>query len=253
MERSFAKLRTAWRVEKEKRMKTTMKDLYKEERPYEKCLSSGASVLSDTELLAVILRSGTLGETAVQLAGRILSLSGYEGLAGFGKVPMERLLELKGIGAVKAVQLKCLAELAARMAKASAGERLSFETPSTVADYFMEDLRHEEQEQLIVLFLNTRSKLLKEKLMFKGTVNASLVSPREIFLEALEVHAVYLVLVHNHPSGDAAPSEEDIRMTGRICQAGELLGIQILDHVIIGDHCYSSMRELGILPKGREV
>lgn len=86
--------------------------------------------------------------------------------------------------------------------------------------------------------------------MFKGTVNASLVSPREIFLEALEIHAVNLVLVHNHPSGDATPSREDIQMTKRICQAGEMLGIQILDHIIIGDHCYSSMREKGILPEG---
>ena len=113
----------------------------------------------------------------------------------------------------------------------------------------MEELRKEEQEQLIVLFLNTKNKLLKEKLMFKGTVNASLVSPREIFLEALEVHAVNLVLVHNHPSGDAAPSREDILMTRRISRAGDLLGIQILDHIIIGDHCYSSMREKGILPE----
>lgn len=227
-----------------------MKDLYREERPYEKCLACGAEALSDTELLAAMIRTGTPGETACQLAGRILSLPGYEGLSGFGRIPLERLMELKGIGKVKAVQMKCLAELAARMAKASAGERLCFDSPFTVADYFMEELRREEQEKLIVLFLNTRNKLLKEKLMFKGTVNASLVSPREIFLEALEIHAVNLVLVHNHPSGDATPSREDIQMTKRICQAGEMLGIQILDHIIIGDHCYSSMREKGILPEG---
>ena len=226
---------------------TTMKELYKEERPYEKCLANGAGALSDTELLAVILRSGTSGETVCQLAGRILSLPGYEGLSGLRRIPAERLLELKGVGHVKAVQLKCLAELAARMAKASAGERLCFDTPATIADYFMEDLRHREQEHLLVLFLNTRNKLLKEKLMFKGTVNASIISPREIFLEALEVHAVQLILVHNHPSGDTAPSPEDIRMTKRIRQAGELLDIQLLDHVIIGDRCYSSMRERGIL------
>lgn len=231
-------------------MKTTMKDLYREERPYEKCLACGAEALSDTELLAAMIRTGTPGETACQLAGRILSLPGYEGLSGFGRIPLERLMELKGIGKVKAVQMKCLAELAARMAKASAGERLCFDSPFTVADYFMEELRREEQERLIVLFLNTRNKLLKEKLMFKGTVNASLVSPREIFLEALEIHAVNLVLVHNHPSGDATPSREDIQMTKRICQAGKMLGIQILDHIIIGDHCYSSMREKGILPEG---
>ena len=157
-------------------------------------------------------------------------------------------MEFKGVGKVKAVQLKCLAELAARMAKASAGERLCFGTPATIADYFMEELRHKEQEHLIALFLNTKNKLLREKLMFKGTVNASIISPREIFLEALEVHAVQLVLVHNHPSGDPSPSLEDIRVTRRISKAGELLGIQLLDHVIIGDRCYSSLRERGILP-----
>jgi len=228
-------------------MKATMKDLYKEERPYEKCLSCGAEALSDTELLAVMIRTGTFGETACELAGRILSIPGYQGLAGFARIPMERLLELKGVGKVKAVQLKCIAELAARMAKAAAGERLCFDAPSTIADYFMEELRHEEQEQLIALFLNTKNRLLKEKLMFKGTVNVSPISPREIFMEALEVHAVNLVLVHNHPSGDPTPSREDIRMTKRIHQAGELLGIQLLDHLIIGDCCYISMQEKGIL------
>ena len=145
------------------------------------------------------------------------------------------------------MQLKCVAELAARMAKAKAAERLAFDTPETIADYFMEELRYAEQEQLHVLFLNTRNKLLKEKLMFQGTVNASLVSPREIFMEALECRAVRMVLVHNHPSGDAAPSPEDIRMTRRIYKAGEMLGIQLLDHIIIGDHCYSSFQERGIL------
>lgn len=231
-------------------MNATMKDLYKEERPYEKCLACGAEALSDTELLAVILRTGSRGETVCQLAGRILSLPGYEGLSGLCRIPLERLTDLRGMGQVKAVQLKCLAELAARMAKASAGERLCFDSPATIADYFMEELRHEEQEQLFVLFLNTKNKLLREKLMFKGTVNASIISPREIFLEALEVHAVQLVLVHNHPSGDPAPSAEDIRMTNRVRRAGELLDIRLLDHVIIGDRCYSSLRERGILSEG---
>ena len=230
-------------------MKATMKDLYEGERPYEKCLSHGAETLSDTELLAVMMRTGTVGETACELAGRILSLPGYQGLSGFGRIPLERLLKLKGVGKVKAVQLKCAAELASRMAKASAGERLCFGRPETIADYFMEELRYEEQEQLIVLFLDTRNRLIKEKLMFKGTVNASLVSPREIFLEALEVHAVYVVLVHNHPSGDPTPSQEDIKMTERVYQSGELLGIRLVDHVIIGDCRYYSIREEEDLPK----
>lgn len=231
------------------RMKATMKELYEGERPYEKCLACGAGALSDKELLAVLLRTGTVGETACELAGRILNLPGYQGLAGFGRIPLERLLKLKGVGKVKAVQLKCAAELASRMAKATAGERLCFGSPATIADYFMEELRYEEQEQFIVLFLDTRSRLLKEKLMFKGTVNASLASPREIFLEALEMHAVHVVLVHNHPSGDPTPSDEDIRITERICHGGDLLGIGLLDHVVIGDGCYCSFKEKKILPE----
>ena len=172
---------------------TTMKELYKEERPYEKCVKAGAAALSDAELLAVVMRTGTRGENACQLAGRILSLPGCEGLKGLNRISMERLMDVRGIGQVKAVQLKCVAELAARMAKAKAAERLAFDTPETIADYFMEELRYAEQEQLHVLFLNTRNKLLKEKLMFQGTVNASLVSPREIFMEALEYRAVRMV------------------------------------------------------------
>lgn len=233
-------------------MNTTIKDVYEEERPYEKCLRYGAETLSDTELLAVILRTGTLGESVCTLAGRVLNLSGYQGLTGFARVPMERLMSLKGIGKVKAVQLKCIAELSARMAKASAAERLSFTMPSTVADYFMEELRYEEQEQLVVLFLNAKNRLIKEKLMFKGTVNASLASPREIFLEALEVHGVSILLVHNHPSGDPSPSREDLRLTERIRRAGELLDIALLDHVIIGDNCYVSLREKGLLESNTE-
>ena len=228
-------------------MKATMKELYEGERPYEKCLTCGSKALSDKELLAVLLRTGTAGENALELAGRILNLPGYQGLAGFGRIPMERLLKLKGVGKVKAVQLKCAAELALRMAKAAAGERLCLKSPATIADYFMEELRYEEQEQLIVLFLDTRNRLLKEKLMFKGTVNASLASPREIFLEALEVHAVHVVLVHNHPSGDPIPSSEDIRVTEDIKEIGGMMDIPLIDHIIIGDNKYMSFREAGLL------
>ena len=118
----------------------------------------------------------------------------------------------------------------------------------TVSTNCLEELRREEQEELIALFLDTRNRLLKESLIFRGTVNASPASPREIFVEALSVHAVRLVLVHNHPSGDPAPSREDLQMTERIRSAGELLGIRLLDHIIIGDNRYSSLRERGILP-----
>lgn len=228
-------------------MSKTMKEMYEEGRPYEKCLTKGAKALSDAELLGVILRTGTSGTNVCDLASQILSLEGYEGLHGLNRIPLERLLRLKGIGKVKAVQIRCLAELAARMAKTRASEKLSFTDPASIADYFMEELRYQEQEQLMALFLNTKNRLLREKLMFRGTVNASILSPREVFLEAFEVHAVSIVLIHNHPSGDPTPSKEDIRMTQRVACAGDLIGIQLLDHVIIGDRCYRSMREMNML------
>ena len=224
-----------------------MKDIYEEGRPCEKCIAYGAETLSDAELLAVVLRTGSEGETVCGLAERILSMPGYEGLRGLSRIPISRLMKIKGVGKVKAAQIRCIAELSQRMAKTEAAERLCFEAPATVADYFMEDLRYEEQENLIVLFLNSKNKLIREKLMFKGTVNASIISPREIFLEALEAHAVSIVLVHNHPSGDPAPSPEDIKVTCKVKKAGDLIDIRLLDHVIIGDRRYTSMMEQGLI------
>lgn len=144
---------------------------------------------------------------------------------------------------MKAVQLKCLLEIARRMAREEAGEGTYFTSPSAVANYYMEDLRHEEQEVLLLLMLNQRGRLIKERYMFKGTVNAPVISPREIFVEALASRAVQIILLHNHPSGDASPSQEDLNVTRRIKEAGQLLGIALTDHIIIGEHAYVSLRE----------
>ena len=133
------------------------------------------------------------------------------------------------------------------VAREEAGEGTFFRTPDEVADYYMEDLRHEEQEVLLLLMLNQKGRLLKEKYVFRGTVNASIVSPREIFLEALAARAVQIILLHNHPSGDARPSREDLNVTKRIQEAGELLGIHLTDHIIIGEHAYVSLREKNYL------
>ncbi len=224
--------------------KLTMKELPKEEQPYEKCLERGAHQLTDTELLAVILRTGTAGQSAYELAGKILQkCSAYQGILGICHLSMDELLSMRGVGKVKAIQIKCIAELARRISKATAACQICMSDPATVADYFMEDLRHEEQEQLIVLMLNTKNRIIKEQLMFKGTVNYSCISPREIFVEAVKAKAVFIVLVHNHPSGDPTPSREDVLMTRQIQEAGEILGIILLDHIIIGDNCYTSLKE----------
>ena len=219
-----------------------------EERPYEKCLEQGCQSLSDAELLALIIRTGAVGDTSVELARRVLDLGGRQGnLAGLCGLSVQELTSVKGIGRVKAIQIQCIAELSRRMAKSRARDGLCFHDPASIADFYMEDLRHEEREQCRVMMLNTRSMLLAEKQLSVGTVNASLISAREIFLEALKCQAVYIILIHNHPSGDPHPSREDILLTKRVWEAGELIGISLLDHIIIGDRSYVSLREENLM------
>ena len=222
----------------------TIKEMYQEERPYEKCERFGAENLTDAELLAVILRTGTRGENSLELARRLLyPSSGKSGLAGIHRWSLERLRKIRGIGRVKAIQIRCLCELARRMAMEAASEELDFSSPETIARYYMEDMRHRDREVLKLLLLNTRSRLLAETNVSVGTVDMALVSPRELFIEAFRSGASCIILLHNHPSGDPAPSREDIRITQRVYEAGLLVGIELLDHIIIGDNCYVSMKE----------
>lgn len=228
--------------------KHTIQDIPPEDRPYEKCLALGAEALTDSELLAVIIRSGTRGQTSVELAREILKgTQNTQGLLGLHHLSMKELMEIRGIGQVKAVQLKCIGELSKRMAALSAKELLDFANPDTIADYYMEILRHEEQELMICMMLNTRNQLLGEEIISKGTVNSSIVSPRELLLAALRYHAVYLIMVHNHPSGDPTPSKEDVYLTRRVEEACKLVDIPLLDHIIIGDKRYLSFHKEGLL------
>ena len=149
---------------------------------------------------------------------------------------------------MKAVQLKCITELSTRIATMRAKESLCFTDPSSIAEYYMERLRHEEQELLICMMFDTKNHLLGDAQISRGTVNSALISPRELFLQALAFHAVHIILVHNHPSGNPEPSQEDIVVTRRVRGAGELIGISLLDHIVIGDHCYISMFEQGLIP-----
>ena len=222
----------------------TMKEMAEEERPYEKCLCYGPAHLTNVELLAVLLRIGTKGLNSLELARTILhSQSGEEDILNIHSLTLQKLKKIKGIGTVKAIQIVCLSELAKRLAKASAKEGLIFNLPSTIAEYYMEDMRHQKQEHMKLLMLNTKSKLIGEANISKGTVNASLVSPRELFIEALDCNAVSIILLHNHPSGDPTPSKNDILLTKRVKEAGDLIGIELLDHIIIGNNCYVSFAE----------
>ena len=223
----------------------TIREIPEMERPYEKCEQRGAGSLSDVELLAVLLRTGTRGENALTLAQKILYHTGEPGILSIHQFSIERLKQIKGIGKVKAIQISCISELAKRLAKACAGETLCFTRPESIAGYYMEDLRHEKQEQMKLLMLNSKSKLIGETDISKGTVNASLITPRELFIEALQKDAVSIILLHNHPSGDPEPSREDILVTKKIAKAGELIGITLMDHIIIGDQSYVSLAEKG--------
>lgn len=224
-----------------------MKDLPQEIRPYEKCFEKGAAALSDAELLAVLLRTGSKEESSIGLAYRILSECAGGDLTALCRLGADKLCRIKGIGKVKAVQLLSAIELGRRLMTAERRERLSFSSPDRIAAYFMPRLKDEKQETVWILLLDGKCRVLHEEKIFEGTVRASLISPREIFILALEKEAVYLFLLHNHPSGDPTPSNDDFSMTKRIRDSGKLLGIELLDHIIIGDQTYVSFCEKGFI------
>lgn len=226
----------------------TMKHLPPQMQPYEKCVAYGPEFLTDAELIACVLRSGTKEYTSVALADVLLNLrKDKKGLNGLCSLSFEELTAVSGIGKVKALQIQCIFELSKRMSRSQAADSLNFQDAESIARYYMEDFRHQEQEHLLLLLLDNKNKLLGEKLMFTGTVNASIVSPREIYLEAMKYHAVGIILLHNHPSGDSTPSDADRRITRKIRDAGNLLDIPLLDHIVIGDKNYVSFHEKGYL------
>ncbi|MBQ9135895.1 MAG: DNA repair protein RadC [Lachnospiraceae bacterium] len=218
-------------------------------RPYEKFMQFGAEYLTESELLAVILRTGSKDADAEGLAEQILEMASYgrQGLLGLHRISMERLLQIKGVGKVKAIQIKCVLELCTRMAKAKAEEHLTFNRSGSVAAYYMETLRHRDRECVLLLMLDTKGRLIKETELSKGTIKASLLSPREVFVEALQASAVNIILLHNHPSGDPTPSREDMEITAVIAELGQKLDIPLIDHIIIGDNRYISFKEKGYL------
>ncbi|MDF2820077.1 MAG: hypothetical protein K0R15_518 [Clostridiales bacterium] len=228
--------------------KLMMKELPISERPYEKCEKYGATSLSDAELLAVIIRTGSNSLRSTDLAERVLTLSeNKRGLSILNYLTINELKKVRGVGKVKAIQLQCVAEIAKRMAKSNAPEKLCVSSPSSLAQHFMSEMRYLTREQLMLVLLDTKNKVIFSKTISMGTVNSSLVSPRELFIEALKNDAVSVAVLHNHPSGDPTPSKEDIAITKRIMEAGSIIGIQLLDHIIIGDGNYVSLKERGLI------
>lgn len=216
--------------------------------PYEKFMTLGPSALTSAELLAIILRTGTRNCPALELAQKILSLSGDTlELNSLHHISLRELMEIPGIGEVKAVKVKCIAELAMRMSREKAALALRFDTPETVADYYMEMMRHQEKEIVLLLLLDNKLKMIEEYMVSVGTVNASLLSTREIFIQALKCRACHLMLLHNHPSGEPVPSRADLLITQKIKEAGELMDIPLIDHIIVGDGCYISLKQEHLL------
>ncbi len=222
------------------------------EMPYERFAAAGKEALSNSELLAVLLRSGTKEESVTELAKHLLRLGNGDGnsLSVLYSLSQKELQSVPGIGPVRAIQLQCLLELSRRLAAEQAighKAQLVCSNPKVVADYYMESLRHETRERVIALFLDNKLVPIHEEVMTIGTADASLCSPRDIYRRALQVGAVALLVMHNHPSGDPNPSRQDIALTGKLAEAGNLMEIRLVDHIIIGDRCYCSMKERGCL------
>lgn len=226
-----------------------IKELSRADLPYEKFITLGSEALTDAELIAIILRTGTQSCSALTLAGKILDKAGgsEKGLNCLHHLSLQELMEIPGIGKVKAVKLKCMAEMTVRMARERASQMLKFDCPGSVAAYYMEEMRHQEKEKILLLLLDNKLQLIEEYVISLGTVNSSLLSSRDVFIRALKCRASHLMLLHNHPSGDPKPSTQDILITHKIKEAGELMDIPLIDHIILGDGIYTSLKEEDLL------
>jgi DNA repair protein RadC len=226
-----------------------MKDIPASERPYEKLEKYGPETLSNAELLAVVIRTGSREETSVALAQRLL-LSGESrgGIAFLHDLSVEELQKTRGIGRVKALQIKAVMELSKRVsASLINNNRVTIKSPVEVSTLVMEEMRHLKKEVFKIILLNTKNHIIKTLNVSVGSLNSSIVHPREVFSEAVKAGCSGMLLVHNHPSGDPEPSREDIETTHRLVNAGSILGIKVLDHVVIGDGKYISFKEQGLM------
>ncbi|MBM6619748.1 RadC family protein [Bacillus suaedaesalsae] len=220
-----------------------IRDFPQDERPRERLLVDGPKSLSNHELLAILLRTGSKEESVLQLANRLLNH--FEGLRMLKDATIEELTMMKGIGKTKAIQIMAAIELGRRIGNLRYDERFVIRSPEDGARYVMEDMRFLTQEHFVCLYLNTKNQVLHKQTIFIGSLNASIVHPREVFKEAFRRSAASIICIHNHPSGDPAPSKEDIEVTKRLSECGKIIGIDLLDHLIIGDGKFVSLKEKG--------
>lgn len=232
-----------------------IKELPELERPYEKLEMYGEKVLSDAELLAIIIKTGTREETAVQLAQKLLSLNNTtaENLNYLNTLTIQELMQQKGIGKVKAIQLKAVGEIAVRMFKKSNYKNIAIKRPRDLAKMLMSDLKLKKEEVVKVAVLNSVNEILKIEDVAKGTVNIVDIPIKDILYEPIRMKAPKFILVHNHPSGKPIPSKEDIIYTEKINKMAEVIGIEMLDHLIIGNMKYTSIfTQIALLEEGRK-
>ena len=224
----------------------TIKELPASERPYEKFLSLGASGLSDADLLAIIIKTGTKDKSAVDIAQEILS-GRHGNLLNLYEMSYDELIQVSGIGQIKAIQIKAVAELSMRISKAKRARSIRMNTPVTIADYYMEQMRHLQQEVVICAYFDIKSRFLGDKFISKGSLSSSVVDISSVMRTALEKNASKIVLLHNHPSGDCTPSKDDIAVTDRLAEGSRIFSIELCDHIIIGDNEYYSFYENKII------
>ena len=222
--------------------KVKIKDIEVSSRPREKMASEGIDRLTNEELLAILINTGYRDLSAIGLAENVLRHT--VGIRGLVHADITSLQKIKGIGPAKATTIFAAIELARRISKLESREKFSIKSPESIADIFMEEMRYKSREIVKLLLLDTKNNIITDVMVSEGSLNASIVHPREVFLEAIKRSANSIILVHNHPSGDPTPSHEDHKITKRIQESGRLLGIELIDHIIIGDGKYCSFKEM---------
>ncbi len=228
----------------ENRSAYRIRDLAPTERPREKLVKYGPEKLDDDELIAILIRVGVRGENAVEVGHRLLEH--FNGLKGLYEAHFEDLSKQRGIGMVKAIQIKAAIELGRRLSSESDKSRPTIQSPADAARLVMYEMSNLPQENLWVLNLDTRNQLLNVEKLYKGSLNSSMVRVGEVFRAAIHKNAAGILLIHNHPSGDPSPSPEDVTLTRAVVNAGKLLDIDVLDHVVIGQGKYVSLKEKGL-------
>jgi len=219
-----------------------IKDIEESQRPRERLEQQGASALNDAELLAILLRVGMRGTSAVQMGQHLLYL--FEGLEGLQRATFTELCQIDGMGPAKAAQIKAAIELGFRIAKKQPEERGLITSPQDVADQVQYKMAHLEQEELWVLLLDTRNHHIRTEHLYRGSLNSSSVRPAEIYKSGIRHNAAALIVVHNHPSGDPSPSPEDVHLTRMLIEAGKMLELPVLDHVVVGTKGVVSIKSM---------